>query len=282
MEFPSWSKSASFVVSEEVMPSPFPGMDPFLEQPEAWHDFHQQYCVVCRAAIVRQVGPDYFVKLEERLYIHELSAEERRLLGRADIGVKRGGGSSDSAPAAGPMSAPVIGRVLPAVDIERESFIEIRDRESKQLVTVLELLSPANKQPGADREQFLAKRDRLLSSGVHYVEIDLLRGGPRLPIEDLPACDYYAMVSRAESRPRAGLWPLQLFDPLPKLPIPLASGDSDVWLDLQAALHSAYDAGGYGNYIYLTNPDPPLPPDQAEESRRLLAGAAIPTAATTN
>ena len=102
------------------------------------------------------------------------------------------------------LEAPAIGRVPLSVDVERHAFLEIRDRGNRQLVTVLELLSPSNKRPGPDREQYLAKRQQLLASSVHLVELDLLRGGPRLPMEHLPACDYCVMVSRYEDRPQCG------------------------------------------------------------------------------
>ena len=124
------------------------------------------------------------------------------------------------------------------VDVEHLSFVEIRDRQGRDLVTVIELLSPTNKRPGPDREQYLAKRRQLLASGVHLVEIDLLRGHPRLPLDDLPPCDYYVMVSRAEERPQAGLWPLGLRDPLPPIPVPLRAADPDASLDLQAGPES--------------------------------------------
>jgi len=140
------------------------------------------------------------------------------------------------------------------------SYVEIRDRESWEIVTVLELLSPANKRPGPDREACLSKRAELLSSAAHFIELDLLRGGPRLPLEGLPECDYYALVSRVEDRPRAGVWPLRLHDRLPVLPIPLRAPDPDARLDLQAILQRVYDAARYQRYIYTTPPQPPLPP----------------------
>ena len=115
---------------------------------------------------------------------------------------------------------------LPVMDIERISYAEIRDTRDWQLITVIELLSPANKYSGSDREQFLAKRGELLSSHVHYVEIDLLRGGPRLPARKLPDCDYYVLVSRAELRPDAGIWPIGLRERLPIVPIPLREGEA--------------------------------------------------------
>ena len=88
---------------------------------------------------------------------------------------------------------------LPAVDRERLSFVEIRDRRNRELVTVVELLSPANKYPGPDREQYLAKRMELLNGPVHLVEIDLLRGGPPLPATGRPDCSYSVLVSRSNA-----------------------------------------------------------------------------------
>jgi hypothetical protein len=72
----------------------------------------------------------------------------------------------------------------------RVPFLEIRDRQSRELITVVELLSPANKRAGADREQYMAKREELLKSAAHFVEIDLLRGGRPMPLERRPRCDY--------------------------------------------------------------------------------------------
>ena len=149
-------------------------------------------------------------------------------------------------------------KLEPAVDIERHSYLEIRDRQRRQLVTVIELLSPSNKSSGPDRDQYLGKRERILASRTHLVELDLLRGGPRLPLEDLPACDYYAMVSRCNERPRVGLWPIGLRDRLPTIPIPLLPPDPDARLDLQAVLNHVYDAAGYEDYVYANPPEPAL------------------------
>jgi hypothetical protein len=254
-------------------------MNPYLEQPDAWHSFHDQFCAVIQAALVPQVRPDYIVKLDENIYVHELSAEERRLAGRGDITVATGRSSWSEAGGVA-MTAPVRGLVLPSIDIERENFIEIRERETRRLITVIELLSPTNKRPGSDRDQFLTKRYQLLASTAHYVEIDLLRGGPRLPIEGLPECDSYVMVSRVDDRPNVGLWPQSLADRLPQVPIPLSTGHEDARLDLQSLLHQAYDAAGYEDYIYLGHPEPPLSIEQAEFARRVGAGAGIPMAGT--
>ena len=144
----------------------------------------------------------------------------------------------------------------------------------RQVVTVLELLSPTNKRPGENRNQYVAKRRSIRKSTAHFVEIDLLRGGPRMPMKDLPDCAYCVLVSRYEERPKAGTWPLQLSDPLPRIPIPLRAPDPDVCIDLQQILHGVYDAAAFQRYIYNGSPDPPLPPEDAEWAKPFVPGRA--------
>ena len=125
-------------------------------------------------------------------------------------------------------------------------------------MTVIELLSPVNKKPGDDRDDFVAKRQRLVGGGVNYVEIDLLKGGRRPPIRGLPACDYYALVYRPSGKTKADVWPIQLRDPLPTIPVPLLAGDTEATLDLQALLHEVHDNAGYGRKLYRRPPVPAL------------------------
>ena len=125
-------------------------------------------------------------------------------------------------------------------------FLEVRGRLGRELITVLELLGPANKRSGADREQYMAKREELLSSAVHFLEIDLLRGGRRMPLENGRTCDYSVLVSRAEERPRAGFWPIRLRQRLPIVPVPLQSKDpagtalGSAQLDASAAIPGSF------------------------------------------
>ncbi len=253
------------------MPSPFPGMNPYLEHPEVWHDFHESFLPRMRELIDAQVGPDYLVKIEEHIYVHEVEPEEPRVfMGRSDVSVaERIPAYADAGSSA---STAVLTAPTQAVPILSESwsegFIEIRDRNRRSLITVIELLSPANK-TGDDRSGNLAKRVQIMRSPAHFVEIDLLRGGARMPFEKLPPCDYYVMVSRAEERPFAGLWPLQLRDVLPMIPIPLKLGDADVQLNLQELLHAIHDAAGYAKYIYDNEIVPPLSPENAEWMKTL-------------
>lgn len=254
------------------MPHPFPGMNPYLEQEDVWHDFHGRLVTRIAESLTRIVRPKYIAKIDENVYIHELSAEQRFLLGRPDVGVlanQRSEGGTATA-AWGRITAPLHGHVTPATDIQREPFLEIRDRETRELVTVIELLSPSNKTVGPDRDQYLAKRKKILSSNVHLVEIDLLRGGPRMPIGDLPQCDYYVMVSRSSERPRVELWPIRLRERLPEIPVPLRNDDPDATVDLQPLVEAVYDAAGYEDYIYRGTPQPPLHPEDAAWAKDLI------------
>jgi hypothetical protein len=217
------------------------------------------------------VRPQYIVKIDEQVYLHELSSDERRLIGRPDIGVAETGARGGTATAvAKSTTAPVQGELLPSIDEERLSYVEVRDRESRKLITVIELLSPTNKDGGGGSSQYRAKRASFLLYGVNFVEIDLLRGGARPRIDNLPACDYYVMVARAHESPHVGLWPLGLRDRLPRIPIPLKPADSDAEIELQPIVDGIYERAGYEDYVYNTPAEPPLAaPDQEWAAARL-------------
>jgi hypothetical protein len=243
-------------------------MNPYLEQESVWHSLHEQFPAYCQEALTAQVRPKYFVKLDVNIYIHELPDGTRRMGGRPDVTLGANPAKSTAGGAA-TLAAPLYGSFGPAVDVLQEAFVEVHERESRRVVTVIELLSPTNKASGPDRDAYLAKRLRYAHSNVHFVEIDLLRGWQRMPIDGLPACDYCVQVSRAEERPRVGLWPIQLRDPLPTIPIPLLPPDPDARLDLQALLHRLYDAGGYEDYIYTGLPQPALSPGDDQWARQI-------------
>jgi hypothetical protein len=245
-------------------------MNPYLEQDDAWHDFHDRFLPLVADLLVAQVRPNYIVKIDEHVYVHELPPEPRRFLGRADLSVARSPNPGEALPDVGLLEAPAHVR-LPALDIEHLNFVEIRDRRSRDLVTVVELLSPSNKRSGADREQYLAKREQILGSSAHLVEIDLLRGGKPMPLADRPDCAYSVLVSRVEERPEAGFWPIGLRDRLPIIPVPLRVPDGNARLDLQAIVHRLYDAAGYEDYIYEGSPDPPLAPEDAAWARPFVS-----------
>jgi hypothetical protein len=256
------------------MPSPFPGMNPYLERASVWHDFHESFMPLVREILTAQVLPRYFVRIDEHRYIHELSSGESRFLGRGDVLVPALTPSSAAAVAAGPILEAPAEVGVPAVDTENLSFLEIRDRDNHELVTVIELLSPSNKYAGPDCEQYLAKARQLQRSRVHFVEIDLLRGGPRMPWLDMPECDYCVVVCQIERRPKAGFWSIFLRDRLPEIKIPLRPGDAPARLDLQQVLHRIYDAAGYAYYIYAGPPEPALSAADSAWARQFLPAAA--------
>lgn len=249
-------------------------MNPYFESSKFWHEFHQGLTLYLRNAISAKLSDNYFVKLEEQLYVHEIIEESSAFLGRADVAVIRASATQES-----PTSADVavidpppmhLKLVPPVTDIERESYIEIRDRDSQQLVTVIELLSPANKNPGKDRDQYLRKRAQLLKSSVHLVEIDLLRRGPRMPVEGLPQCDYCLLVSRAERRPIAEVWPFKVTEPFPPVLVPLKNDDAPLKLNLAEIFQRLFVDANYAKIIYQSPPDPPLSPELEKWAAQLI------------
>lgn len=253
------------------MPSPFPGMNPFLEQDDVQHDFHEKFLPAMAARLVPQVRPNYIVKLEENLCVHEPEGASRRLLGRAIVGVIE---RSETYPAGGSHAIGLLDAPsqveLPIQDLEHPVYIEIRDRHSRNLITVVELLNPSNKYAGPGREQYLAKRARVLASRTNLVEIDLLRGGRLMPADGRKPSDYSVVVSWAGDRPTAACWPVSLRERLPVVPIPLRAGDPDASIDLQSILDDVYDQSGYEDYIYEGDPSPPLSAEDFTWSRSLL------------
>jgi hypothetical protein len=260
------------------MPSPFPGMNPYIERADVWNDFHDSFIPAAREMLAPQVRPRYYIRIEEHLFIHEPPARKRFPFGRPDLSIHSArdpvAGTSRGAAAPATVGLPAV------VEEQRLPYLEIRDRDRNQVVTVIELLSPVNKATGSGRDQYLAKVQRVLASGTNFVEIDLLRGEPRMPWEGLLPCDYYAIVSRpadrAQDPPRADLWAIGLRDPLPTVPIPLRPGEPEPSLDLQAILHRIYDAADYHLFLYDADPNPPLPAADTVWAAQILHPPANP------
>lgn len=251
------------------MPSPFPGMDPYLET-STWMNFHSQMCVEIARQLGPKVRPRYLARVNERTYT-EIGAgpgekPDRPML--PDVGVvltddPPPGDNGGAAVATAPAIAPV--RVATEMPVRLVHFlVEIRDLKSRRLVSLIELLSPTNKR-GRGRREYLAKRLKLLRSDVNLVEIDLLHAGSRLPMEaPLPPAPYYVYVGRSEIRPATDVYPIAIRQPLPSIPIPLLDPDPDVMLDLQQALSTVYDLSDYDRELdYTKPPEIRLPPDEA-------------------
>lgn len=210
--------------------------------------------------------PRYTVLMEERGYIEHAPGEPARFMrpdttGTAEEPRAEPAGSVTAAVATVPVTVPLL---MP--ERVRDRFFEIRLRDSRELVTVVEVLSPGNKRPGSDgRREYLSKRDTILPSAAHRVEIDLLRGGERLPMaRPLPPGDYFVVVSRAARRPLADVWPFTLRQSLPVIPIPLAGEDPDAVVDLEALFSRRYEEAGYDSLLDYSRPlEPPLPEEDA-------------------
>jgi hypothetical protein len=158
---------------------------------------------------------------------------------------------------------------LPMTEPIEIPYLAIRRLDNEETVAVIEVLTPTNKSPRDGRTEYLAKRNLLLRSRAHLIEIDLLRGGARLPtIEPLPRGDYFAFVSRVERRPMAEVYAWGLARRMPCIPIPLSLGDPDASLDLQSVFTTTYDHAGYDYAIHY---DRPVAPPLDEPSRGLLA-----------
>jgi hypothetical protein len=262
------------------MPSPFPGMNPYLEQKDMWQDFHNDFLVQLRAALVRQTNAAYIVKLETRLILEEIDPPEKTLLGEADIGISLTGegGVAIAEPerATKPQYLPL---VIPEVLKVKHHYLEIQDALSRRVVTVIEMLSPSNKKSGQDRADYLAKPQSVLMRKTHFVEIDFRRAGQRPELPEIPPCDYYVLASRHEDRDRfCRYWPFGLRDPLPKILVPLSHPDPDVLIDLKEILDRTYDDAGYSRYIYGRSPEPPLSDSDAKWAREILAAAQVSSA----
>jgi hypothetical protein len=251
------------------MPSPFPGIDPYLEGAR-WPGFHHDLATEIKRQLTPLLLPRYYA--DTSTYFLVDSGEDIEITQNLypDVGVLQGQPGQHAGAAAAIAAAPVRTRLVLPHPMPH-SQVEIRDLQNHRLVAAIEFLSPTNKRaPG--RKQYLRKRLRILRSSAHLIEFDLLRLGRRLPWSGrLPAAPYYAYLSRADTRPDIEVWPMALGRALPVIPVPLLSDDPDVPLALQTALTAVYDAGRYDVLLnYGTGPEIPLTPPEAAWADQLL------------
>lgn len=251
------------------MPSPFPGMDPYLEG-DLWQEFHDRFANQLSAQLMPLLSPKYVALLAKRYVL------DSPVLGVFDVGLPRiiypdvhvvaipgvpsaspittGAQVDNSATSA--ITTPTM--ELPSPMVVPQLYVEIRDVAQRQLVTVIEVLSPANKH-GEGAREYNERRVELLATQAHLLEIDLLRGGARITLHGEPTpAPYYVYLSRSQRRPFTQIWSVGLRDRLPRVPVPLLAPDPDVPLDLQAALDACFNLVGYERLLdYAAAPPGP-------------------------
>lgn len=237
------------------MPSPFPGMDPFLEG-EMWQEFHGRLANQISEQLMPNLRPKYVALLEKRYVLDRpifgISQPTRSPIIYPDVHVVRPPAKGAPLPMRGGSIAvmePTVELLNLPLDPIPVTSIEIRDIANRLLVTVIEILSPINKR-GEGAREYNERRDRLLESTAHILEIDLLVQGTRIALEgDLPDAPYYVYLSRANRRPKTQVWALPLQNPLPVIPVPLLAPDADIPLDLQAAVDACFALVGYEDLL---------------------------------
>ena len=245
------------------MPSPFPGMDPYLEHPSLWPDVHTALINEIRYVLTPLLSPRYTARLDVHVMVDHITDPDEIAVIVPDVAVLEPP-RAPAAPHAATAIAPAPFQMANVLTTPvRQATLEIRTVSDARLVTVIELLSPVNKRPTDDR--YRHKRERLLDRDVHLLKIDLLRRGRRIRLlHPLPEAPYYVLLSRGSRRPWCDVWPIQLSDPLPVIPVPLLGDDPDVPLDLGGALAAIYDRARYDLSIdYTAAPFPPLAEEDA-------------------
>lgn len=240
------------------MPSPFPGMDPYLEQSVFWASFHQRLLVAIADTIGPQLRPKYYVDVETRTYFDD--EDEELMVGIPDTLVLSPRRETEEALFEGgttvTQASPQQVR-LPMSNEVRERFLEVREVGTDAVITVIEVLSPKNKRTGEGRTIYERKRRSVLNSLSHLVEIDLLRGGRPMAMMGATQSQYRVVVSQAQNRPIADLYGFNLREALPQFLLPLKPDDPALTVELQAIFTGVYDRASYDLRLPYNQPVPP-------------------------
>ncbi|MFM9265868.1 DUF4058 family protein [Tychonema sp. BBK16] len=259
------------------MPSPFPGMDPYLEHPDFWQETYNRLIVAIADSIMPQIRPKYEVAIDKRIY--EVtdpndSNGDSLLVGIPDVAIKRQPNSpsiSSSSVATLTITLPTTVKVPAPVKIT-QTYLEVREMTTKQVVTAIEILSPVNKRSGEGRITYLKKRQSILGSLTNLVEIDLLRKWESMPIlNNSIESDYRILISPRNRRPFAELYAFNLRDSLPIFPLPLREEDVAPIVNLPELFTDIYDRAGYDYRIdYDGEPVPSLSEEERVWASQLL------------
>lgn len=248
------------------MPSPLPGMDPYLEHPRSWPNFHHRLITAIAISLGPRLRPKYRVVVEEAIY--QTEGQNSVLVGIPDVTVQKAPRNStrtNQELTNGVTVAQPILVDLPMPDVVRQGYLEIQDVATSEVVTVIEVLSPTNKRPGEGRRTYEAKRQTFLASTANLVEIDLLRQWPSIvQLPEQIKTHYRILVSASVHRPQASLYAFNLQDSIPAFPLPLRERELEPIVNLQGLLSDIYEQSGYDLVIdYNEDPVPPLSKEDA-------------------
>lgn len=241
------------------MQSPFPGMNPYLENPELWSEVHSRLIVAIADDLTDHLSEKYRVAIEKRTYFS--AGDDSLLVGIPDVSIagKQPEQSQLSATVTLPPLVEPITVAVPMAEEVQERYLEIREVATGAVITAIEILSPKNKRPGEGRQAYDRKRHQVLASLTHLVEIDLLRGGQPLPILGTSRSDSRILISRSDHRPSAQLYAFSVRQSIPQFTVPLAAGDEEPVLELQSIVQRVYERGRYYLAIdYTQLAQPPL------------------------
>lgn len=237
-------------------------MDPYLEHPTLWPDVHNRLLVALGDDLSPRLAPRYYIGVEHHTYVVDANSQAT-FLGRPDLVFvpKEPLGSTSRLPLA---DVDVLEIELPLSETVEQAHLEVRGVPSGEVVTVIELLSPANK-VGTGRDEYLKKRDRILHSTTNLVELDLLRGGEPLPtLTPAPRRHYRFVISRATRHPYAQLYAFNMQHPLPTFALPLRPKEAEIAVDIGAILRALYARVRFDLALDYTRPA--VPPLEAEDA----------------
>lgn len=237
------------------MKNPFPGMDPYLEQFQLWEEVHRNLVHGIQHFLTPLLSPRYQVVAAYRTYHTFLLSLAEQAPDSANI--SRESAKDDLSNSHEIDLAPAADRVgasqLPTPQEASEAYLEIRQADSQNVITVIEIMSMGNKWPGDGKKQYERKRHEVMNSQANLIEIDLLRGG------DPPGINNYRIViSRSAQRPRADIYRFSMRQPIPNFPVPILPGEPEPILQLNQILQQVYIQNGYDRVIdYQQSPPPP-------------------------
>ena len=248
------------------MSSPFPGMNPYLENPDLWSEVHNRLIVAIADDIATHLSQKYRVAIEKRIY---RTSEDSVLIGIPDVAifkVKQTDKKSDlSTGKTAVMTLPEtenksVTVTLPLPLEIKEGYLEIREVATGKVITVIEVLSPTNKRTKEGRNAYLEKRQQLLGSYTNLVEIELIRVGEKMPIlTNIPDTDYGILIVRYYRLPSAQLFAFTVREPIPNFTIPLQQNEEEIELNLQDLLLGIYERARFDLTLdYNQSPVPDL------------------------